>query len=166
MYDTHPPPDCTLSGLSALLHLLQWHKSIRFSQSYGRHTCPSDGLKGCIGKDSKPNRRLLKELSPHYASMHPKAVTDYLVDIIKLNLAHLRHSSLISRVPLLELRENSALTPPYALQPSYSVVSAPFKAFFLPFSGYVMTICYRLVYSKTCLKSVLFCLFLLNFFVT
>lgn len=34
------------------------------------------------------------------------------------------------------------------------------------FSGFVMTICYRLIYSKTCLKPVLFCLFLLNFFVT
>ncbi len=109
MYDT---PHCTLSGFSALLHLLQWHKSIRFSQSYGRHTCRSDGLKGCTGKDSNPNRRLLKELSPHYASMHPKAVTNYPVDIIKLNLTHIRHSSLISRVPLLELRENSALKTP------------------------------------------------------
>lgn len=29
-----------------------------------------------------------------------------------------------------------------------------------------MTTCYRLLFSKTCLKSVLFCLFLLNFFVT
>lgn len=44
--------------------------------------------KGCIGKDSKPNRGLLKELAP---PSHPitmplciqKAVTDHLVDILK-----------------------------------------------------------------------------------
>lgn len=82
---TSSPPHCTLSGLFALLQLLQWHKSIRFFQAYGRHTsCHSDGSKGCIGKDSEPNRRLLKELTlPHYASMHPKAVADDLKDVLK-----------------------------------------------------------------------------------
>lgn len=47
------------------------------------NTLRSDGLKGRIGKDSKPNWRLLKDLNPHYASMHPKAVTDHLIDVIK-----------------------------------------------------------------------------------
>lgn len=39
--------------------------------------------KGCIGKDSRSNGSLLKELAfLHHASMHPKALTGYLVDII------------------------------------------------------------------------------------
>lgn len=101
------------------------------------------------------------------ASMHPKAVTDRLVDLVELSVALRGHRAAWG--PLVGLRENSALTPPLTSPPLCSPANllsgqcAPFTAFLLPFWGYVMTICYRLIYSKTCLKSALFCLFYWTF---
>lgn len=95
---------------SSLLHIQRWHESMTFITL----RCLCSCLEQCIGKDFKtlPYERLLKELSPHSASMHPKPVTDF--DRIKA--FHLKGiASLVSWVPLVELREKSALTPPFLL---------------------------------------------------
>lgn len=60
-----------------------------------------------IAKGIEPSLRLYAPKSSDWSSCRRDK---------KLNLAHTRHSSLTSRAPLLELRENSALTPP--LSPS------------------------------------------------
>lgn len=57
------------------------------SQAYGRHALPFPmAQKVALAKAQKLNRRLLKGSTlPHHASMHPKAVTDYLCRRYKKN---------------------------------------------------------------------------------
>lgn len=92
------------------------------------------------------NRRLLKKLSPYSASMHPKPVTDF--DMIKLSLAPKGKASLVSGAPPSELRENLALTPPFCSPAKLFSGQCTIQSFLPPLSGYVMTFCYRLIYSK------------------
>lgn len=82
----------------ALLHL-RWHKTTWLLWSCACWT--SFWLKTMHWQRLRPNGRL----SPHYVSMHPKEVTEYLVGVIK-------HGSLVLRAPLSELGANSPLTAP------------------------------------------------------
>lgn len=130
----------------------------------------------------------------YIASMHPKAVTDYLADLkvtlnnIEKKILLLKWCSLkkkIKKEEKLSLAHKikaqrphvEGTTPgaqlsiqwcPYMFSSQVIQWSAhQFKAF-LPCSGYVLTTCYRLLFSKTksCFDQCFFCLFLLNFFVT
>lgn len=99
----------------------------------------------------KPVGNLLKEFR-NFASIHPKAVTDYLVDR-KQTEPHTEGT----------IKFLMKYTPPCSPAMLFSGLCT-FQIFLPPFSGYVMAICYRLLYSETCLKPVLSVF--IEFFVT